>query len=526
VPWISVYPDDATASAQRGIYAVYLFAADGSAVYLSFNQGTENVAGGLLPLRKRALDMRSAAGLGTGGDQVALASGNARPKKYEAGSAYAIRYDRDDVPADATLLDDLRAVLAHVDAARNSGLHFHPTREPVHLLFKWSRELEPETIERHQAVAHEHGHAWWASLGSASPAASKLSALRAQLAEGVKTHAYLYGDKRLYSTRVTDVATDPGSVPDEEMPDYVDKADAGLFVRLEGLEELEVGWALENLVLASDPDPETIRGALSNTTTPLYVFQRFVLPGLKERVTTELTLDWLRAKTLWNLSELEELLSALDPATGKGQVILAGPPGTGKTWLAEHVARYLAQDDPMRRRLVQFHPSYAYEEFVEGIRPVAGEQGITFKRVDGKVLAMTRVMEGTEEIFVLVIDELNRANIPRVFGELLYLLEYREQAIDLQYSTDFQLPQNLRLIATMNTADRSTRSIDVALRRRFEVFECPADADLLQRFYDLPENETSVEELVPGFVRLNEDVPLVVELRDGGPGVMVRRSRA
>lgn len=511
VPWISVYPEDATASAQQGIYAVYLFAAEGAAVYLSFNQGTENVPGGLGPLRKRALDMRSAAGLETGGDPVALASQNTRPKKYEAGSAYAIRYDRDSIPADATLLEDLRIVLGYVEAARQNGLQFNPTREPVHLLFKWSRDLEPETIERHQAIADEHGRTWWASLGSGSPAASKLKTLRAQIEEGVETHAYLYGDKRLFSTRVNDLTTDPEAVPDGEIPDYFDKAYAGLFVRLENFEELSAAWALENLVVASEPDPEKIRGALSNTTTPLFVFERFVLDEPSETATTELTFDWLRARTLWTPDELEELLFALDPATGKGQVILAGPPGTGKTWVAEHVARYLTRDQPLQRRLVQFHPSYGYEEFVEGIRPVAGEQGISFKPVKGTVLAMAEAMEGTEDTHVLVIDELNRANIPRVFGELLYLLEYREQAIDLQYSTGFQLPPNLRVVATMNTADRSIRSIDVALRRRFEVFECPADAELLQRFYDLPENATSVESLVPGFAALNRDLTQLLD---------------
>src|SRR4029077_1405184 len=126
---------------------------------------------------------------------------------------------------------------------------------------------------------------------------------------------------------------------------------------------------------------------------------------------------------------------------------------------------------------VQFHPSYGYEEFVEGLRPVVADGAVSFQRVDGVILQMASVMASTEATHVLIIDELNRANIPRVFGELLYLLEYRGQAIDLQYSERFRLPSNLRIIATMNTADRSIRSIDVALRRRFEVFECPSDAD-------------------------------------------------
>lgn len=123
------------------------------------------------------------------------------------------------------------------------------------------------------------------------------------------------------------------------------------------------------------------------------------------------------------------------------------------------------------------HPSYGYEEFVEGLRPIADDKGaITFARVNGVILQMAEEMEGSDETRVLVIDELNRANIPRVFGELLFLLEYRDKTIDLQFSPGFSLPANLKVIATMNTADRSTRSIDVALRRRFEIFECPPAA--------------------------------------------------
>jgi 5-methylcytosine-specific restriction protein B len=88
----------------------------------------------------------------------------------------------------------------------------------------------------------------------------------------------------------------------------------------------------------------------------------------------------------------------------------------------------------------------------------------------------------------------------------MYLLEYRDHEIDLQYSRGFQLPENLKIIATMNTADRSIRSIDVALRRRFEIFECLADGEILRGFYDDPRRETEIPGLVEGFEALNAEL--------------------
>jgi 5-methylcytosine-specific restriction endonuclease McrBC GTP-binding regulatory subunit McrB len=104
--------------------------------------------------------------------------------------------------------------------------------------------------------------------------------------------------------------------------------------------------------------------------------------------------------------------------------------------------------------------------------------------------------------FFLIIDEMNRANLPRVLGELMYLFEYRDERIDLPYRKDFQLPANLRFIGTMNTADRSIRSIDVALRRRFEVFACAPDRAILERYYATRTN--TVPGLFDGFLKLND----------------------
>jgi len=154
----------------------------------------------------------------------------------------------------------------------------------------------------------------------------------------------------------------------------------------------------------------------------------------------------------------------------KGQAIFYGPPGTGKTYVARRLAEHFAGADGSVE-IVQFHPSYAYEDFVEGYRPTltdAGQPG--FELVPGPLKRIAEKAAAKPEMtHVLLIDEINRGNIAKVFGELYYLLEYRDQKINLQYNHKerFGLPKNLWLIGTMNTADRSIALIDAALRRRF-----------------------------------------------------------
>jgi 5-methylcytosine-specific restriction protein B len=128
-------------------------------------------------------------------------------------------------------------------------------------------------------------------------------------------------------------------------------------------------------------------------------------------------------------------------------------------------------------RLVQFHPSYTYEDFFEGFRPKSADGGtgaLTFELTPGpfRLFAETAKDNPTTP-YILIIDEINRANLAKVFGELYFLLEYRDEAISLQYSPkeEFTLPPNLFLIGTMNTADRSIARIDTAMRRRFAFIE-------------------------------------------------------
>ena len=156
----------------------------------------------------------------------------------------------------------------------------------------------------------------------------------------------------------------------------------------------------------------------------------------------------------------------------KRQVILQGPPGTGKTYVAQKLAACLARTQE-RVRLVQFHPSYAYEDFVQGFRPTLVNEQPGFELRDGPLLDMAkRALEEPDARHFLVIDEINRGNLAKVFGELYFLLEYRDREMQLQYSdTLFALPKNLYVIGTMNTADRSIALVDLALRRRFHFVE-------------------------------------------------------
>ena len=181
------------------------------------------------------------------------------------------------------------------------------------------------------------------------------------------------------------------------------------------------------------------------------------------------------------LSNIETLLD------DKPQVIFQGPPGTGKTFVARELADCLAAAKE-RVRLVQFHPSYAYEDFVQGFRPSLGSGQPGFELRNGPLIEVAkRARANPDQNHFLVIDEINRGNLAKVFGELYFLLEYRDTELRLLYSDEpFTLPKNLYIIGTMNTSDRSIALVDLALRRRFHFVEFHPDKppvrDLLRRW--------------------------------------------
>ena len=184
---------------------------------------------------------------------------------------------------------------------------------------------------------------------------------------------------------------------------------------------------------------------------------------------TRPNIEKLAKELLWELGDLQKIVRGLKD---KRQVIFQGPPGTGKTFVAKRIAEW-CREHGGDFQIVQFHPSYSYEDFVEGFRPTltdAGQAG--FKLTKGPLRKITEKAEAKpDSTFILVIDEINRGSVAKVLGELYFLLEYRNDNVGLQYSNDeFSLPNNLWFIGTMNTTDRSIALVDAALRRRFYFF--------------------------------------------------------
>jgi 5-methylcytosine-specific restriction endonuclease McrBC GTP-binding regulatory subunit McrB len=207
--------------------------------------------------------------------------------------------------------------------------------------------------------------------------------------------------------------------------------------------------------------------------------------GNSNAKTSKIIKEW-HIKVLKNMNnmQIENLLKT------KKQIILQGAPGTGKTRTAKEVACRLLNTDLANLsncpafKLIQFHPAFSYEDFVRGI-VTRVENGSVVYEVKNKVLAdIAAAAHKSSEPHVLIIDEINRANLPAVLGELIYALEYRGEVVNALYEKDgcskLILPPNLYVIGTMNTADRSVGTIDYAIRRRFPFFTIPASAEVVE----------------------------------------------
>jgi len=263
-----------------------------------------------------------------------------------------------------------------------------------------------------------------------------------------------------------------------------------------------VSWKnVDQPFLRTDLPPDAadaLRGQLTLTDLTAHLADFAVLAGIETDLPSIVLPDAVVPEPGQALAEklllpLDWLVETVELLNDKRQIVLYGPPGTGKTYLAQELCKALVEPAGGEYEVVQFHPSYAYEDFFEGLRPRLhqdGSGGVAFDLVPGPLRRMAaRAAENPASPYVLIIDEINRANLAKVFGELYFLLEYRGTQVALQYSDEtFSLPRNLFVIGTMNTADRSIALVDAAMRRRF-YFQglfptAPPVAGLLARWLD------------------------------------------
>lgn len=180
---------------------------------------------------------------------------------------------------------------------------------------------------------------------------------------------------------------------------------------------------------------------------------------------------------------------------GTSGIILTGVPGTGKSYYAKRIGKHLVKDPEQDIFRVQFHPSYGYEDFVEGYRPDETSQS-GFKVVDKTFLLAcqrARDLEEEKEFVVLIVDEINRGDPARIFGELLTYIEraYREEKFTLPFSgKPFSVPENLVMIGTMNPYDRSVAQVDAAFVRRFDHIEVSPSREVAESLLEKGEGFT------------------------------------
>jgi 5-methylcytosine-specific restriction protein B len=487
VPWIAVLDERETDTTQRGVYVVFLFRQDMTGVYLTLAQGVTEPQKQLGLKEARSFLHRRSAEVRTYtqdladygfalDDRIDLKADPGLGADY-ADSVIAYKlYQKGNVPDDETIETDVAALLQ------------------AHGRYLDRRKVEPETFRTWIFQANPAYYDLAGALRALKQQTWQVTAHRDEMRVGDTVYVWESGPNAGIVGSAT-IEIEP-----KEMEVYPAEKqfvrDQSKFAGGRTLAVLGIQKVLKKRLLRSELQEDPILQSLQVIRQPQgtnFLVTPVQTKRIEELLTAnnpdvfppESTLASLHQLTFLPTDQLTEIENIL---LAKKQVIFEGPPGSGKTYVAQLFARYFA-GLPLRGpasprvRIVQFHQSYSYEDFVEGIRPETKDGHIEYRVAPGIFRRICKDAEDDleEKRYVVIIDEINRGNISRIFGELLMLLEYRDLEVELPYQKDgslFSIPPNVFLIGTMNTTDRSLAQIDYALRRRFLFYRlAPVVAD-------------------------------------------------
>jgi DNA polymerase III delta prime subunit len=491
--WLAVLDKRETTTTQKGTYVVILFRSDGNGCHLKLGQGVTEIkelygsgTAAVEELQRRADSIRKMFPemLNTAFDAYANTNNEQRATLtglYEASTIYSKYYKRDEIPSDAELVSDIGTLV---------NCYHKYLQQDIS-----SDELSEAVDRKIWAIAlGEGGRLWNESYekGIISIGWDQLGDLSA------------YKSQDEVMNKLTEIRGGDGQTPSNDSLccyQFVHEMKAGdlVIAKIGRKKILGGGVVISDYIYRPERrEHKNIRqvkwitsekaelpgaGGPIKTLTEISRYPEFrefveayvAEKAIPEKISAE---PYSYNDALKDLFLSRVLLENLvETGHRKKNIILQGPPGVGKTFVSKKLAYLLmGEKDPSRLEFVQFHQSYSYEDFVQGWRPNSSG-GFDLK--SGSFYDFcAKARADLSRSYVFIIDEINRGNLSKIFGELLMLIESDkrgvENAIKLTYSESeadrFSVPENVYIIGLMNTADRSLALVDYALRRRFAFF--------------------------------------------------------